>query len=367
MITLPEPDGLMVVLLVTNRCQLQCSYCELDQDSQDMPLELVARVMEDIHRLVPLERPVTFAWHGGEPLMLGLPFYRWVYDFQAEMRKVRKVRNYLQTNGLLLNDAFLDLLVKTGDFRPNISMDGPDTVTRRTRGVGAARYERLFEQLKARGIEFGISVAGSPELAEHRDEVLAYFQEHGLDNIGVTVFQATRPEAGVSPTLLSDITMGGDPGGARVNALGKYILQGMQDMRLRSECRLSSFSGHCHRHVVCIDPKGEVSTCLRGQWSGLWNYGNASEQGLDTWWASTSGPPPFRPQLPRACEPCVWKDACQGGCPSNAKAMNGGADQPDFYCESFKRLFQAAQDDVVKEMCALVEKGRKGRVSPDPS
>ena len=356
LITLPESGALMALVLVTHRCQLNCAYCELASAQEDMPLELVEKVMEDIHRLVPVERPVTFVWHGGEPLMRGVDFFRWIHAFQKEMRSTRTVRNVLQTNGLLLSEEFLDFLQETGDFRPNISIDGPDAVTRATRGVGTATYDALFRKLQERGLEFGLSIVASPELARHREEALAYFAERGIQNLGVTPFHACTPGSGAYPDLYADVVLG-ERG---PNPFGASLVQGILDQRLRSDCRFSSFSDGCHRHVVCVDVSGDVHTCLRGQWAGLWTYGNAAEGGLDTWWASTFGPPPFRPNLPQESEPCEWKGNWHGGCPSNAKAMNGGSERADFYCASFKRLFQAAETGLVEEMLAWAEGQRSG-------
>lgn len=370
MITLSSPDALLAVLLITDRCQLQCSYCELDQRAADMPRELAAQVMEDLDRRVPQERPLVFAWHGGEPLMRGLDFFRWVWDFQEGMRTRRSVKNFLQTNGLMLDEAFMDFLAETGDFFPNISMDGPEPVTRATRGLKVGSYEALFGRLKARGILFGLSVAGSPTLAKHRDEALAYFRDQEIRVVGVVPHHTTRPTPDLHPQLFADLLLesgtGAEAGREVPNAFGEALVQGLLEQQLHGPCRFSSFSGGCHRHVICVDVDGGLHTCLRGKWAGLWRYGSVAEGGLDDWWATTSGPAPFRPFLPEACEPCGWKALCQGGCPSNAKAMNGGVDQPDYYCPSFKRLFGAMEGRLVEGLLSQVE-ALRAEAGPGPA
>lgn len=355
MITIPEPGALLAVVMVTHRCQLQCGYCELARDGADLPEDLVARVMADLDRLVPAERPLIFVWHGGEPLMRGLPFFRWIHATQAPMRARRHVRNVLQTNGLLLDEAFLDFLAETGDFRPNLSMDGPEAVTRATRGVGTGVYEALFRRLQARGIPFGLSVAASPTFARHRDEALAYFKALGIREVGLTPFQACRGDSGAHPDLFADILLGGD---GEPTAFAEPLMQGLRGHLDGGPCRLSAYSGGCHRHVICVDAEGTLHPCLRGKWSGLWTYGRVADGGLDVWWATTAGPAPFRPRLPEACGPCEWKEGCQGGCPSNALAMNGGADQPDFYCASHRRLFEAFERRRMEALLDRVEAQR---------
>jgi len=150
-----------------------------------------------------------------------------------------------------------------------------------------------------------------------------------------------------------------DPDGKSVNTLGRVYLRGMLRKMLHSECLLSSFSGGCHRRTLCVGPRGDLHTCLRGKWSGLWTWGDVDTGGLETWRAAWDGPAPFRPDLPEACGSCRWQEPCQGGCPSNAKAMLGDPALPDFYCPSFKRLFETAHALIVEEMFAIVAARRE--------
>ena len=355
MITLPDADGLTVMLLATHRCQLACGYCEMPFAEQDMPRELVARVVLDLDHRLSTGCPLTLVWHGGEPLLRGVAFYRWVHGLLAPVRARRPVRNVLQTNGLLLDSDFLDLLGESGDFLPILSMDGPEAVTGATRGVGVEPYQRLFAELRRRGLDFGVSVVGSPVLRENLEEALVWFAAHGLEQVGLTPYQTCAGSHRATPDLFADLALDARGG---PTLLGRNVLQGILDQRLRGVCRFSSFSASCHRQVLCVDAEGGLSTCLRGKWSGLWTWGNAHSGGLDVWWTARDGPPPFRPSLPEACEACTWERQCQGGCPSNARAMNGGADQPDFYCASFKRLFLAAERLVLEEAVAQVEARR---------
>jgi len=353
MISLPDPDGLLVVMLATHRCQLGCAYCEMPLAEEDMPLELAETVLADLDRRLPAGRPIHFVWHGGEPLLRGVDFYRHLHAAQGPMRTRRRVANVLQTNGLLLDEGWLDLMEVTGDFWPNLSLDGP--VSGATRGVELAAFERIFAALRARSLDFGLSVVASPELLAHKEEALAWFAERGLERVGMTPYQGTGRHR-ATPELFAELCL---DGADRPTLFGRAVLQGLLDQRLRGDCRLSSFSDGCHRHLLCVDANGGLSTCLRGRWSGLWSWGTVQAGGLDAWWAAQAGPPPFRPRLPEACAPCAWKDACHGGCPSNALAMNGGADRPDFYCASFQRLFTAAGRRLLEQALAQVEAGRE--------
>jgi uncharacterized protein len=70
---------------------------------------------------------VLFTWHGGEPLLAGLDFYRQVIQYQKPYRNHYTIDNALQTNGMLLNDEWCRFLKDT-DWLVGLSLDGPETV-----------------------------------------------------------------------------------------------------------------------------------------------------------------------------------------------------------------------------------------------
>ena len=50
---------------------------------------------------------VQFCWHGGEPLLLGVDFYRRAMEFQRKYADGKRIENTLQTNGTLVDEAWL--------------------------------------------------------------------------------------------------------------------------------------------------------------------------------------------------------------------------------------------------------------------
>ncbi len=96
---------------------------------------------------------VTFNWHGGEPMLLGLDFFRKVVELQRKYAGTKRVGNDLQTNGVLLDDAWCEFL-KEHRFYVGLSIDGPkhlhdqfrqsgDTIPVLTRWVSCERVPRM--------------------------------------------------------------------------------------------------------------------------------------------------------------------------------------------------------------------------------
>ena len=49
---------------------------------------------------------ILFNWHGGEPALLGLDFYRKVLQIEQKYAGGKHIKNDFQTNGTLLDDEW---------------------------------------------------------------------------------------------------------------------------------------------------------------------------------------------------------------------------------------------------------------------
>jgi len=355
MISIPR-HGLTIIIEVTDRCQLNCGYCISPRQDRDIADVDVVAMIRGIAELVPRTMPLSFVWHGGEPLLRGPDYFQWIKEIQIEtLGPDRVFYNKVQTNGLLIDESMIDFMKESGDFYPTISMDGPDAVTNSTRGVGVDDYDSLFSRLQEREIPFGVSVVGTPLLLEHLDSVEDYFQQHKVSRVGVVplITGAGSTDPLPSPDLLADIALRSQPkrkdGSPSVTLPGWSIIGPILHQFRLGTPLWSSFTDGCHRHVICLAPDGRLYTCPRGRCVGLWSYGHVQEGALDNWWAATAGPPPFRPSLPAECVGCPWVEACHGGCPANALSMNGGPNKRDIYCSSYKRLFEYAEQNCWRD------------------
>ena len=91
-------------------CNLNCTYCYYldkaptiyDNRQPVMSYEMLEKYIRQY--IEGNEIPeVTFVWHGGEPLMAGLDFYRKAVDLQKKYAGGKVIVNSLQTNGTRLS------------------------------------------------------------------------------------------------------------------------------------------------------------------------------------------------------------------------------------------------------------------------
>ncbi len=120
---------------VGSRCNMRCSYCyylekgkfSSHETQTVMSTELLEKMIKETVDASP-GPTVSFVWHGGEPTLAGIPFFR--KALQLERRHLPpgwNAWNNLQTNGLLLTDEWAAFLQRH-HFDVGISIDGDELV-----------------------------------------------------------------------------------------------------------------------------------------------------------------------------------------------------------------------------------------------
>lgn len=116
-------------------CNLDCDYCyylskqDLLEYKKGCSPQLSKADLENyIKQYIEQQNTpeIIFSWQGGEPTLLGLDFFRRVVELQEKYRPSGVIiSNDLQTNGVLLNDAWCSFLRKN-NFLVGLSIDGPE-------------------------------------------------------------------------------------------------------------------------------------------------------------------------------------------------------------------------------------------------
>ena len=176
-------------------CNLDCTYCYYLEKSEllgkgrsscmdDELLEIYIRQ----HIEATTEPVITFSWHGGEPLLAGIDFYRKAVALQKKWCPPRKkIVNGIQTNGTLLDETWCEFLAEE-KFVMGISIDGPEELhnlfRKTTDGTGSFRKVlHGYDLLVMAGLDPEILCVVNAENVVYPLEVYRFFRHLGASFI----------------------------------------------------------------------------------------------------------------------------------------------------------------------------------------
>jgi len=366
------------------RCNLRCAYCFYLEKERLYPGEtawamseatLDALVRQYIQAQPPQVTEIDFAFQGGEPTLLGLDFFRKVVALERQYAPAGlRVHNSLQTNGILLDDAWCAFL-REHDFLVGLSLDGPPRlhdVCRRDPSGGrtAQRVLEALERLRRHGVVFNVLACIHRHNGDHAPEVYRFFRDLGVEHIqfipivqraeiGEDGFPSAGPDSvlpeqfGHFLTTTFDEWLAHDVGHVFVRdfdqALGAWVGGGAS---------LCVYSPECGR-AVAVEHNGDVYPCDHFV-DAEHRLGNLHETSLAELADSTAqrrfGQDKAN-SLPEDCRQCPFLFACNGGCPKDrfARASDGHVGL-NYLCAGFRQFF-AHVDAPMRAMAAELRAG----------
>ncbi|WP_418991074.1 anaerobic sulfatase maturase [Alistipes sp.] len=355
-------------------CNLDCRYCYyLDKAVQyggrqavmsDQLLELYIKQYIEANE-VPV---VQFCWHGGEPLLLGVEFYRRAMDLQRKYAAGKRIENTLQTNGTLVDEAWCELFA-ANNFLVGLSLDGPEELHdafRLSKGGERTfgRVMRSVELFRECGVEFNtLSVVsrlsegrGAAVYRFFRDEVRSrYMQflpavEHVVEKPGFRRPLIVSPETPGAQRAEWSVTAAGygrflcDVFDEWVVAdVGRTFVQ-LFDATLAQWCGVEP--GVCSMGETCgdalvVEHNGDVYSCDHFVYPE-YKLGNIRETPLAEIYRSARRRQfglDKRNTLPRECLGCKYYFACRGECPKHRFDRGSDGGPKNTLCEGLKHYF----------------------------
>ena len=203
------------VMKASKLCNLRCKYCyEWDHlsDPARMPLEVWRNTLIAIRDYAELAiqrggKPFStdIIWHGGEPLILPVSYWRDAVSLQREIFsrdwfEKGLIRNCVQTNLYAVGDDILDFLAEN-DFGVGVSVDFAGGV--RVTAAGKETEHRVKENLHrlvARGTPFALITVLAGHTIARIEEVFAELASFGVPVRLLPLFAGPddRPMEGVT-------------------------------------------------------------------------------------------------------------------------------------------------------------------------
>ncbi|MBP7460250.1 MAG: anaerobic sulfatase maturase [Candidatus Delongbacteria bacterium] len=380
------------------RCNLRCSYCFYGEKSvffaQDYPPQMPDPVLETYIReyiLSQSEPQVTFDWQGGEPTLAGLDFFRRVIRMQRNYSAGKRIHNTIQTNGLLIDDAWCEFLARN-QFLVGLSLDGPEFV-HDTYRVGidhaptCAAVVRAFSLLRQFKVEVNILATVNRASSCFPLEVYRFFRELGVQFIQFIpiVERHTDPSSDktglqlAGPPVLTrrEPSLEVTPWSVEPEAYGEFMGAIFQEWVSRDVGRiyvmnfewiLAALSGieggvchlapRCGRNLI-LEHNGDVFACDHYMYPA-YRLGNILHDNLrkmvDSRKQTTFGLSK-ETALPKRCRRCEFLTVCHGGCPKHRFITSSDGEPGLNYLCSGLRSFYGRVLPTMTQMAKMIQQG----------
>lgn len=332
-------------------CNLACKYCyyleknNLYQNSHRhlMSDEMLEQFTREYIEAQTMPQ-VLFTWHGGEPLMRSIDFYKKALELQKKYAHGKQIDNVIQTNGTLLTNEWCEFFAKN-HWLVGISIDGPQEYHDHYRVTpdGKPSWEKVMQGislLKKHRVEWNAMAVVNAYNAEHPLEFYHFFRDNGCQYLQFTpiVERLTEHEDGRTlASLADDREIPLADASVTPQQWGNFLCTIFDDWVRHDvgktfveifDCTLANWMGvlpgicayskECG-HAGVMEHNGDVYSCDHFVFPE-YKLGNIREQSLIDMLYGEKQQAFSRlkhTSLPRQCKECDIEFACHGECPKN--------------------------------------------------
>lgn len=356
-------------------CNLACKYCYYLEKNKLYPTAQRHLMSDEILEQFTREyieaqtmNQVLFTWHGGEPLLRSIDFYRKALSLQQKYAGGRRIDNVIQTNGTLLTDEWCEFFAQN-HWLVGISIDGPqpDHDHYRLTAAGKPSWQKVMQGiklLKKHGVEWNAMAVVNAYNANHPLEFYRFFKENGCQFLQFTpiVERLTRHEDGRTLASLADKDEISLSEASVVPEQWGYFLCAIFDEWVRKDvgkifveifdCTLANWMGispgicayskECG-HAGVMEHNGDVYSCDHFVFPE-YKLGNIRDHSLIDMLYGEQQQEFSRlkhSSLPRQCKECDMEFACHGECPKNRFMKDKYGDSGlNYLCPGYYHYYQ---------------------------
>ncbi|RPH47304.1 MAG: anaerobic sulfatase maturase [Desulfobacteraceae bacterium] len=368
-------------------CNLGCRYCyylkKEDLCEKGKPFRMPDDILEQyiVQHIGASDSPVIgFSWHGGEPTILGLDYFRKIVELQRAHKPAgRRIRNGIQTNGTLLDEEWCRFLAAEG-FGVGLSLDGPEELhdiyrVSKNNDPTHRQVMRGYSLLKKHRIPFDILCVVHDRNVRHPMEVYRFFSQIEAPFLGFLPMVELRPDGpGVTGRTVAaeafgdflcvifDEWLSRDIGRVKVQIFEEAI-----GTAFGQDHALCIFRKTCG-DIPVIEHNGDVFACDHFV-DKKHRLGNIRETPLVELLECPSQRAFGQAKLdglPSVCRNCEVLAMCNGGCPKDRFLRTpDGEEGLNYLCAGYKRFFTYCRP-FIEQLSALWQRQTEGQKLPAP-
>ncbi|ECG1191198.1 anaerobic sulfatase maturase [Salmonella bongori] len=359
---------------VSYQCNIACDYCfYLGKEHGTLKpprpqRHMDAKTLEQYIRQYIAAHPgkdIEFTWQGGEPTLAGLDFFRQVIDLQQRFAAGKTIRNSIQTNGVLIDEAWAAFLADH-HFLVGVSIDGPAFLHDRYRKTRSQQsvFEKVVNAIKILNkhrVEVNMLCVVNNVTAEHPIDIYKFLTEElaamfiqfipAVEQLPLTekhgelLYPQSLAQRAVTPWSVSGVQWGQfiigvfnewvrkDVGRVYVqlfdSALAAWLGEKPSLCVMQSTCGFGLVveqNGDVYSCDHYVYPEHRLGNLRRDDLAKMVNSKQQRKFGL------------AKALVAAECDRCEWRFTCHGGCPKH-RIHPAGDRWHNHLCEGYKAIF----------------------------
>jgi uncharacterized protein len=352
-------------------CNLDCIYCYYLKKQNLYPKNKSFRMADDIlenyimqHINASTDPVINFSWHGGEPTVLGMDYFRKIVALQRKHKPAGcRIHNGLQTNGTLLDEEWCRFLAAE-NFAVGISIDGPQEMHdlyRVSKNQQPTHEQTMqgYKLLQQHDVVCEILCVVNAHNVQYPTEVYRFLKQLQTQYISFLplVEPNTETGSGVSPRTVPPEAFGI----FLCTIFDEWMQQDIGQIKVQifEEAVRSAFG---QEHTLCIFRKtcggvpviehnGDFYSCDHFV-DTEHRLGNIQDKPLAELLESPEqiafGQDKLD-KLPHYCQICEVRAMCNGGCPKNRFVLTADGEAGlNYLCAGYKQFFNHCQPFVAE-------------------
>ncbi|MHB8129095.1 MAG: anaerobic sulfatase maturase [Mobilitalea sp.] len=354
------PNQTILIKPASGICNLNCQYCfyydvmnHREVKSHGfMSLDTLEQIVKKAFEYA--DQFVAFAFQGGEPTLIGLPFYERFIEYVEKYNNTKiKVSFSLQTNGINIDQTWA-IFFKQHRFLIGLSMDGPKEIHNLNRMDSSRngtfhKVSKASQILAKEGVDVNVLCVVSKNIAKHPVSVYQYFMKNHFNYIQfIPCLDPLSEKPGTHKYSLLPEDYG--------QFLCEIFDQWYQDFKKGNHISIRMFdnilhillgfppescdmNGQCSVNPV-IEGDGAVYPCdfyVLDEWC----LGNINEHGFEELKTHSAGQHFVDSSLQKEeeCLSCEFLTICRTGCRRHKEPRIDAKPAMNYFCSSYKKFY----------------------------
>lgn len=346
-------ENISILLKPTHDCNFDCEYCyEKPIRDKYRHLKMDYKVIDKIIKMLSLySKRASWIWHGGEPTLMGVKWYKDIQELFYKYDDDIKIKQSLQTNGSLLNKDWAELNKLYG-IDIGISYDG------NSQDVRNSKYNvknSVLNFVENGGRCGGIAVINKENYKNHIDIYNEYKNQMKISCSMNHIFSTEgTKEFDLEMSVIDFVEEYKkfleywiyDSSEEAISERTVIVLMGLVLGKTNNICTYSD----CRKRWLCVNTNGDIYPCDR-YLPERYKMGNINEinkfDGIFDSKAYKLYYSEIEQRLNTHCKECGYLEYCNGGCNANHIVASGdGTGIDKFSCEILRRKFNITYDTL---------------------